>query len=327
MEQRVHQAGPEGAPAAASAPKKIRRVGTVACGLVLVIAGSLLLVRMLVPGFDLTTVLKFSPVVLIVLGIEVLIYSARPDVALRYDFLSILACVFILALVGATCIVPELWRYYGPEQDQRRARVERYLTDTLLEALDAAPGMGDLVHNVSFRIYGEELLADLDGSDAELAAASEVYASISLNGQYDNPTDFAADCRKIVSLCEEKGLVIQELDFLTEYPEEALEATTYSLGVTRWMWGNDAQTLASYVRTSYWYDGASYSSEENRDDFKRGHEEENQAQYEEGWQDGYEAALAELEGQTGQGPAQDDPDAPQTQPDGDASLDETADEG
>lgn len=49
-------------------PKKTRRVGTLAFALVLILAGVLLMLYQLVPGFDLLWILRFSPAILIVLG-------------------------------------------------------------------------------------------------------------------------------------------------------------------------------------------------------------------------------------------------------------------
>ena len=57
-------------------PKKVRRVGSIAFALVLIAAGVLLMVYQFVPQFDLLKILKFSPVILIALGIEMLVYSA-----------------------------------------------------------------------------------------------------------------------------------------------------------------------------------------------------------------------------------------------------------
>ena len=50
-------------------PKKTRRVGTLTFALVLILAGVLLMIYQLVPGFDLLWILRFSPAILIVLGI------------------------------------------------------------------------------------------------------------------------------------------------------------------------------------------------------------------------------------------------------------------
>ena len=68
-------------------PKKVRRVGSIAFALVLIAAGVLLIVYQFVPQFDLLKILKFSPVILVALGIEMLVYSARPDVKVKFDWL------------------------------------------------------------------------------------------------------------------------------------------------------------------------------------------------------------------------------------------------
>lgn len=71
-------------------PKKVRRVGSIAFALVLIAAGVLLIVYQFVPQFDLLKILKFSPVILIALGIEMLVYCARPDVKVKFDLLAML---------------------------------------------------------------------------------------------------------------------------------------------------------------------------------------------------------------------------------------------
>ena len=50
----------------------IRRVGSVALGIVLVVTGTLLLIHVFYPQLDFFMIYRFWPVVLIVLGIEVL---------------------------------------------------------------------------------------------------------------------------------------------------------------------------------------------------------------------------------------------------------------
>ena len=77
-------------------PKKVRRVGSIAFALVLIAAGVLLIVYQFVPQFDLLKILKFSPVILIALGIEMLVYSARPDVKVKFDWLAMLVRVHAL---------------------------------------------------------------------------------------------------------------------------------------------------------------------------------------------------------------------------------------
>ena len=85
-------------------PKKVRRVGSIAFALVLIAAGVLLIVHQFVPQFDLLKILKFSPVILIALGIEMLVYCARPDVKVKFDWLAMLGTAFTLCVPARACM-------------------------------------------------------------------------------------------------------------------------------------------------------------------------------------------------------------------------------
>lgn len=87
-------------------PKKTRRVGTLAFALVLILAGVLLMVYQLVPRFNLLQIVKFSPIILVVLGIEMLVYSAKPGVLVKFDWLAMLGTAFTLCVVGAAALLP-----------------------------------------------------------------------------------------------------------------------------------------------------------------------------------------------------------------------------
>ena len=100
----VNGQGPaaNGPAAPAQPPRKVRRVGTFTFGLLLVVAGVMLILRTVMPSLDLRFVVNLLPVALIALGIEVLIYAARPNVQLKYDGLSIFVCILILMGVGGS---------------------------------------------------------------------------------------------------------------------------------------------------------------------------------------------------------------------------------
>ena len=93
------QAAPETAP---KPPVKVRRVGTFSLGLMLVAIGAIQLAQIFMPNVNVLSVVKYAPVVLIVLGIEVLIYAARPDVKIKYDVISIFLCIIIMLTAGAS---------------------------------------------------------------------------------------------------------------------------------------------------------------------------------------------------------------------------------
>jgi hypothetical protein len=118
-------------------PKKVRRVGSIAFALVLIAAGVLLIVYQLVPQFDLLKILKFSPVILIALGIEMLVYSARPDVKAKFDWLAMLGTAFTLCIVGTAALLPLAISEWNPAREYARNRIESQKADAMYSAMTA----------------------------------------------------------------------------------------------------------------------------------------------------------------------------------------------
>lgn len=56
---------------------RIRRVGSVTFGMVLVVTGVLFLIHLFLPGLDLRVIFQFWPLMLITLGVEVLLEAGR----------------------------------------------------------------------------------------------------------------------------------------------------------------------------------------------------------------------------------------------------------
>lgn len=81
-----------------------RRVGTVTAGVTLVVAGCAMLAKLFYPTLELLWLLRFSPAILIGLGIETL-FAARKSARLRYDWAGLLLCLLTgctgLAMTGA----------------------------------------------------------------------------------------------------------------------------------------------------------------------------------------------------------------------------------
>ena len=74
-----------------------RRVGTFTFGVTLVAAGLTMTAALFFPALDLRLFLRFSPLVLILLGTEVLL-SARKEGRMKYDWLGMLLCFFLVLL-------------------------------------------------------------------------------------------------------------------------------------------------------------------------------------------------------------------------------------
>ena len=93
---------------ASEAVRPQRRVGTFTLGIVLVAAGTGMLVSLLCPQMEIGWLLKASPLILVALGVETLL-SARGGGRVKYDWLGMILCFL---LVGAAMVFyAAAWAY------------------------------------------------------------------------------------------------------------------------------------------------------------------------------------------------------------------------
>ena len=245
-------------------PKKTRRVGTLAFALVLILAGVLLMLYQIVPAFNLLQIVKFSPVILIVLGIEMLVYSAKPDVLVKFDWLAMLGTAFTLCVVGAAALLPLAVSEWGPARSSAISRIETEKVDTLYSALTADPELkaktGYCGVNVWFN-HGA-------GGSYTLQSGDDCVLNTTLTGPYADAESFAADCIGIMQLATDKDLGFTSYHFSSD--EDTDDGISYYLDcVASYPAGLTAAQVAQRVQASYHYDNNSFSSEADRDDYIR----------------------------------------------------------
>ena len=86
---------------------RVRRVGSVTCGCVLILFGGLFILRRLVPWITYDLIVHLWPLVLIFLGIEILISNLRAgEKVFKYD-VGAAALVLVLALFALAMGVSE----------------------------------------------------------------------------------------------------------------------------------------------------------------------------------------------------------------------------
>lgn len=250
-------------------PKKVRRVGTFTFGLLLVAAGVLLILRAVMPTLDLRFVVSLLPVALIALGIEVLIYAARPDVQLRYDGVSIFVCILILFGVGGSSVMLQLWNEYGPSARVAEMRLGDELQSDATAALRAAPGLGDNIYDVSVVLDFNHGVTNPATETVQPGDRAQLYVTV-YQGRYSSALEFAAMARQVVDACQADGLPFNEYRFDT-YTYEVPDGTvTYSLDMeTAWQITAGADALAESVYQSYWYDGNAFSGYENMANYQQ----------------------------------------------------------
>ena len=243
-------------------PKKVRRVGSIAFALVLIAAGVLLIVYQFVPQFDLLKILKFSPVILIALGIEMLVYSARPDVKVKFDWLAMLGTAFTLCVVGTAALLPLAISEWNPAREYARNRIESQKADAMYSALTADPALKAKLNslNVEARFFHEA-----DG-DYTLQSGDDCILYAALQGPYADAETFAADCMAVMQRAADDGLGFTCYHFNAD--EDIDDGISYYLDcVASYPAGLTAAQVAQRVQASYHYDGSSFSSEADRDEY------------------------------------------------------------
>lgn len=245
----------------APATPKVHRVGRVAFALLLIAAGVLLLLQQLIPRFDLFSIARFAPVLLIVLGVEVLVCSAKPGVQVKFDWLSLLGCGFILVVVGGASAIPLFWSYVSPARDYAQSHYQNTLQDQFYTALNAAPDLKAKVRNL--QIYVD--FNHTSGGEYTLEEGDNVYVYVKLpeNG-YSDAVSFAADCRRIAQLAQEAGIPADSFDFTSD--DNTSNGSSFSLDfLASFAQGLSDEQLAQRVSAYYSYDDSSYASKADRD--------------------------------------------------------------
>ena len=250
----------ETAPVAAP-PKKVRRVGTLSFALLLIGGGVLLLAQQFMPDTDLVGLLRFSPIILIILGIEVLVYSTKLNVKLKFDWLGVLGCAFILVVIGTASLLPLAWRYFGPSETMASESIAQQTVDALYTELAADPALKAKVSAahavVDFNHFSE--------GDYTLQPGDTLNLYVTFQAGEPDVTAFAADCAAVTRAAEAANLGITNYSFSTE-DQESGAYNTYTLDyIASFAQGLNADQLAQRARVSYWYNEYNYDTEADRD--------------------------------------------------------------
>lgn len=271
MEYNKQQAAPQaGAPAGHAAadfpekPRRVRRVGTVSLGIALIFVGALMVAAVFLPAVSVLEVLKFAPLILIVLGIEVLVYSTRPDVRLKYDFLSMFLCFLLVVAAAGSSLLVQLAEGWGPAHDFAEQRLEAQLEVQAYNALHGVEGVQDAEFSVTLNRF----ISDAEGGDVQLAPQDYVRATVRLQNAFADADAFAARCRAVLDAAQKAGLEADEYYFTSTQDVMPNLSRSYDLWVDGlWQQDDAAAELARNVNTTIWYDETGFASERDLNDY------------------------------------------------------------
>lgn len=186
---------PETRPEAAKlqdAPR--RRVGSLTLGACLIAAGIFFLCYYFVPGFDWQLVVRIAPAAaLVLLGCEVLFFAARPG-RWKYDFVSVLVCLVLIACCFGLSLLPAVWDEIDPARGQTEAKLSKAYTAQVYEALRKEnPDLRLRDVYTDLHLYSNDVnaLQEMQPGDGHLSLTVMLY------GPYDSTGAFAQDCRSV----------------------------------------------------------------------------------------------------------------------------------
>ncbi len=275
---------PESHPAPQAAPVRVRRVGTLTMGCVMILAGVVICISLFGGGPSLELLFRLSPLILVALGVEVLLASRQKNQRLKYDFVSILLS---FVLVGATlcfAAVPLVWNYIGPTRARAENNLEQQIYDRIYQQVGADTVQGMQVY-VSLNAL-EVKNADLTLED--LSKGGSAHISIHLQPEYADPAKLAAAAADINSHIFELGLVNISVSYMAEQPQQ----TEYSLHLEG-LYGMD-QTAAQMEQQVTSSALSSQSELTEMEERMSAQQEEFEAQLSE-QQQSYEDQLAEMQ--------------------------------
>jgi len=248
----------------AEPPKKVRRVGTVAFAVLLIAGGVLLLAQQFMPKANLLAVLKFSPVILIVLGIEVLVYSTKPNVKLKFDWLGILGCAFILVVVGTAALMPMAWKWLGIDNRTAENRLEQQVVDSMYQQLSADPELKSQISSMYATAYFNHI--DPENEDYTLQPGDTLILHLDFRQDAaGNEQEFAANCAAIAQVAKAAGWNFTTMNFGTEENVGGVYDTYRAEFPQSFADGLTTEQLAKRVQNGYYYDYYDYDSKEARD--------------------------------------------------------------
>lgn len=265
------------------APRKTRRVGTLTMGLALIATGLLIAVAMFAPALDLTLALRLCPLLLVVLGCEVLFFSLRSkDDKIKYDWLSMFVCFILVVGSLGLAMVPKLLLYYGPDRERTESRLDRELNDNCYNLLAEDKSVSDCASYVYFQGFEFEKDASLEllRSDPD-ATYSSLSFTLSGNYQQGETVAFAADVARILAKLQQGGYPVDHVQFEWENTSETMQHRMSLEVSSRFALNKTPEELAQMVNESY-----TEHSEEATEDYQTG--------YDTGYSEGYTHAQEEL---------------------------------
>lgn len=265
-------------------PMRAHYAGRITLGVSLIVVGVMITAGLLMPSLDLVKLAKFAPLILVVLGLEILVTAARyTDRQVKVGFGMVFLCLILimgsvgLAVVPAVCdaLHLEQWDQVAQQAQEKERAIYAQVEPASIKELH--------IHG------GRESLFD---------ETVEWYASVRLPGSFENKTQFSETAANILHILAEQD--ITDVYIRTEDERESYALSLHGV----YAFGNvEAAQLEKLVEHSVNVLDAnmmeiSVSEQKYQEMKESGMLADAQAlkdAYEEGKADGYQSAVKDLQ--------------------------------
>ena len=261
-----------GAPMHTPPPQSVRRVGTITAGVVLILSGIVLCISLFNREFDYLLLCKFAPLLLVLLGAEVLLSQlCAKRMRLKYDFLSMLLCFFVLCCTMAALCVPLAMRYYSPERQVAETKLAQQWEESLYAELKGNPH----VDTVSATVYLPDLIdmSTVNSLDA-LNAFRNNYLTVELSGNFATKEAFLQACEPVINAVKKSGVKSDQFNIRTPQRQEAIAYEIHLEGP--YQMDKEPKQLADKVYVWYREEDGSYVDDSTKKYLQAQREEEEQ---------------------------------------------------
>ena len=151
-------------------------------------------------------------VALVLLGCEVLFFAARPG-RWKYDFVSVLVCLVLMAGCFCMAMLPLLWDELSGENQQTMNRLSAQAIDELYTACKR-DAQDIAIRDISGRLYlSGPQVETLQQAAALPAGDTCLTLTVELFGPYDSAAAFARDCYTLTALAKQCTVPPEKLHF------------------------------------------------------------------------------------------------------------------
>ncbi len=186
-------------------------VGFISLGLVLIFLGVMLLYCLFSPRHDFFLVLKLSPICLVLIGLEILLYQIFSRGKFKVNVPSIVISAFVI--VGC-CVMSSVFneKFKENNNEYNNRSIAAKIYDMSYDKLKSQTGIAKLDVKVDLNPVRS---GEIEGITS-LSTDDYVDITVSLSGIIDTPKDFAVICKKIIESYKSMGIGVTNFYFNNE---------------------------------------------------------------------------------------------------------------